>query len=317
MKNKKQWYQLVAALAILAVTGCSAGARAVSETQIRDLEREVARLRSERANLDARAAALDDQVVLLKSRLKKCTAPSQDTAGRSLEIVKLTPDDEEETDIYEAEIVEEDANTSKNRRRTAGSKEKRPVLVLDASRTSSSTAPIPRRVDEKLSIPADFHRLGADNLGVTGGGGAGGASRIDDMDAFNEAYRAYSNKRPEAALSGFAAFLKTHPDHDFSDDAVYWRGECYLGQGKFLHAIGEFERLVHRYPTSEKVPSALYRIGFAYDKLRDLSKAYEYYFKVVEKFPGTDAARRAGSRVAEIKNNAPVGEPLLPTSAAR
>jgi TolA-binding protein len=96
---------------------------------------------------------------------------------------------------------------------------------------------------------------------------------------------------------------------------LYWRGECYLAKGRFLKAIGEFERLGKRYPDSEKVPSGLYRIGFVYDKLKDFKTAVRYYFEVVEKYPGTDAARRAGNRVQEIQNRPNGG--AIPTAVTR
>ncbi len=314
MNEKKHWIRLVIAVMISAVSGCGAQYRAAAEDQIRDLEREVARLSSERANMDARAAALDDKVILLETRLKKCSTAD---VTHSLEVVKLSPstaDDaaEEELTGTDEQIVDESEDEAP---RTKQGK-KRPVLVLNEGGGPRNVSPMRRPVGGDLAVPSNFHSLGADNLGVTsadGNSGPGGGG----MSTFNEAYRAYSNRRLEAALSGFAEFLKSEPNHAFADDAVYWRGECYLAQGKFLHAIGEFERLVRRYPNSEKVSSGLYRIGFAYDKLRDFSKAYEYYFEVVEKYPGTDAARRAGSRVAEIKNTLPMGETLLPTSAAR
>jgi tol-pal system protein YbgF len=180
---------------------------------------------------------------------------------------------------------------------------------------------MPMSNPKSAEIPAaasGFDQLGADNLGVVLSTETKNASSSsDEMTLFNNAYREYSNKRLDLALNGFQEFVKAYPNHAFADDALYWRGECYLAEGKFLYAIGELERLTRRYPASDKAPSALFRIGFAYDKLRDYGKAAEYYFEVVDKFPGTDAARRASSRMAELKNSASAGGPLVSTSGTR
>ncbi|MCP4676674.1 MAG: tol-pal system protein YbgF [Deltaproteobacteria bacterium] len=161
-----------------------------------------------------------------------------------------------------------------------------------------------------------FEELAPDNLGVVSQQGVAGQ---DDstMNAFHEAYRNYSNKRYDEALAKFSSFIHDNSQHPYADNAVFWRGECHLAKGKFFKAIGEFERLFRRYPKSEKVPSGLYRAGFAYDQLRDRAKALEYYFRVVDKHPGTDAARRASLRVSAIEGKGGRVSNLLPTAAKR
>ena len=72
-----------------------------------------------------------------------------------------------------------------------------------------------------------------------------------------------------------------------------------------------------RYPRSDKAASAAYRIGFSYDQMHDKVKAKEYYFKVVEKYPGTDAARRASQRVAVLDDGGDGKQSLMNTSAKR
>ena len=319
-KQKRVWFQfglqLGAAFLIFGSIGCAARSGVGAEEQLRALEKEVARLTSERANLDARAAMLDDKVVLLEARLKKCGG----NEGRALQVVKLSPTQEgdapDATGAVGADVEAEWDDTPDASLEETVQEGKRPVLVLNAH-GDRRTAAAPRRTEGPLAVPTRFEPLGADNLGVVAGDGSTPTPDRSEMARFNEAYRAFSNKQHATALKEFAAFIKENPDHPYADDALYWRGECYLAQGKFLYAVGEFQRLVHRYPGSDKVSSGLYRIGFSYDKLHDFAKAAEFYFEVVERFPGTDAARRAGARVADLKNTTPVGGALLSTSATR
>jgi tol-pal system protein YbgF len=137
------------------------------------------------------------------------------------------------------------------------------------------------------------------------------------MDQFHEAYRAFTNGQYDAALAGFSRFAAAQPAHAYADNALFWRGECLLAQGKALQAVGEYERLLGRYPQSEKAPAALLRIGSVYDKLSDFEKASDYYFKVVDGYPGTDEARRASQRVAAIQEARGRVFGVTPTSAKR
>ncbi len=293
--------------------GCGPS-RAVMQDQISSLEREIVKLRSERVNLDSRAGALDDRVLLLKKKLGKCEAEPQ-RERPALEVVRLKAD-EEQAAVEEPEEEEEpvrltEESISWNRRG------ERPSLVLKrAPEYAPSGAPRSSSFDRA----ATFTGLGADNLGVTSGGGPSPETGDGDdaaMALFNSAYRAYTNKQYAVALEQFSQFARDYSSHHFADNALFWRGESYLAGGQMLRAIGEFERMISRYPQSDKVPSALYRMGFVYDKLRDFGKAVEYYFKVVERFPGTDAARRASRRVSEIeKRGGNVGR-VIPTSLVR
>lgn len=297
--------------AAILFSGC-ASTRAISEEKLKTLEREVARLTAEKANLDARARSLDDKIIIMKKKLGKCESTSPNP---SLEVVRLTP--ASESDAYTDESIGEAAPPAHRDRvpeRIAVNVD-RPRLKLHeaAYRRSASTSPTTKPPRVTSQDDAAFASLSPDNLGVVSKDGS--AATPFGMDQFNSAYRQYSNKSYDQALQGFSAFIQSNPSHAYADDALYWRGECYLAKGKLLKAIGEFERLANRYPNSEKVPTSLYRIGSVYDRLRDYKTAAHYYFKVVEKYPGTDAARRASNRVSEIEDRTRGG--IVPTSAKR
>jgi tol-pal system protein YbgF len=276
--------------------GCTTAKQAL-EKQIAELEREVVQLKAERTNLNARLGGMDDKLLLYEKRAEKC---SEDERERILEVVRLTPDSspaaepELEPEVYE-QVPENDG--------------KRPVLKIVGG---SSYAPSAAR---RSVVPVGE----GDNLGVVppGSGAAEATATSGPMAEFQEAYRAYTNGALDEALVRFGKFLGENPGHSYADNAMFWRGECYLAKGKAFKAIGEFERLIRRFPSTEKRPSALYRIGFAYDKLGDRTKAKEYYFKVVDRHPGTDAARKASRRVAAIREAGGRSAELLPTSAER
>jgi tol-pal system protein YbgF len=296
---------LVAAFAAALALGGCAESRDALRKQIAGLERDVMRLKAEKANAIAKSAALDDQRLVLEKKIVACDEKKRE---RSLKVVRLRPEDEG----AEAEQVGQPWPAEPR----SSKEDKRPVLTLVGFRAeggpyAAQPAPLPQT---PVGVPPAF---AGDNLGVVAGDGTAAPAADGTMDQFQEAYRAFTNMQYDAALAGFSKFVAAQPNHDYADNAMYWRGECLLAEGKLLQAVGEYERLLGRYPRSEKAPGALLRIGFVYDKLNDLEKASDYYFKVVDSYPGSEEARKASQRVAAIEEARGRVFGVTPTSAKR
>jgi tol-pal system protein YbgF len=294
---------LVAALAAaLALGGCGE-TRSALRKKLGALENEIMRLRADKANAIAKSAALDDERVVLAKKVDACDEKKRE---RSLKIVRLTPEEE-------AAPIDQAGEPWPAEPRARD--DKRPVLTLVGRGGVDPYAVAPAPLPQGPSgVPPAY---GGDNLGVVAEGAPSAAGADGSMDQFQEAYRAYTNQQYEAALAGFSRFVAAQPGHDYADNALFWRGECLLAEGKQLQAVGEYERLLSRYPRSEKAPAALLRIGFVYDKLNDLEKASDYYFKVVDGYPGSDEARKASQRVAAIQEARGRALAVTPTSAKR
>jgi len=297
---RKLWISLGAALvAALALGGCVESRDALKK-KIESLERDVMRLEIEKTNAVAKSVGLDDERLVLEKKVAACDEKKHE---RALKVVRLRPEAE----------VEQRAEPWPNEPRAKD--DKRPVLTLVGLRgTGDPYGEQPAQ--QPLSPGGAPPVLVGDNLGVVASEGTEPAAD-GTMDEFHEAYRAYTNSQHDAALAGFSRFAAAHPDHTYADNALYWRGECLLAQGKLLQAVGEYERLLSRYPRSEKAPAALLRIGFVYDRLNDLEKASDYYFKVVDGYPGSDEARKASQRVAAIRGSTGRVLEVTPTSIKR
>ena len=59
------------------------------------------------------------------------------------------------------------------------------------------------------------------------------------------------------AISGFQDFADQFPDSALADNAMYSIAECYYSQGAFSDAIGAFDRMLERFPTSDKAAAAV------------------------------------------------------------
>jgi len=63
---------VVAAVVALAAAGCAASSKKSTSDRIEQLERQVAVLSAQKANVEAESNALDDEVVIYRKKLEKC-----------------------------------------------------------------------------------------------------------------------------------------------------------------------------------------------------------------------------------------------------
>jgi len=69
--------------------------------------------------------------------------------------------------------------------------------------------------------------------------------------------------------------------------------DFYEKRDRWAAVIGRLENIVNKYPGVGYDESALFRLHDAYLKLKDTERAREALKKIIERFPGTDAAERA------------------------
>jgi len=120
-------------------------------------------------------------------------------------------------------------------------------------------------------------------------------------EIYKAAYADYSSKNYELAISGFRDYLNRYPDGSLADNSQYWVGECKYSQGKFKEAIAEFEKVLKNYRKSGKAPDALLKKAFCYRELKDVATARMILNDVLEKYPATEAAKKAKLELANLK----------------
>jgi len=113
---------------------------------------------------------------------------------------------------------------------------------------------------------------------------------------YRQAHRMLKSGDVDEARRRFTDFVSEFPAHELADNAQYWVGECHYSQREYETAVRSFRRVLETYPTGNKVPDALLKIGLAYLSLGDRPSAREVLAKVVELFPESNAARIAIER---------------------
>jgi tol-pal system protein YbgF len=135
------------------------------------------------------------------------------------------------------------------------------------------------------------------------------ASRDDGAEAvglYRKAFEALRAGKPEEAAQGFKEFLRAFPASDLADNSQYWLGECYYDRKDFTQAVREFRRVVERYPSGNKVPDALLKVGFSYLALGSVEAGKQTLTQVQRSYPRHEAAVLAGARLADLDRTNPV-----------
>lgn len=112
-------------------------------------------------------------------------------------------------------------------------------------------------------------------------------------EQYEAGYNLYKKGAFSDAIESFDLLLETYPDSDYSDNASYWKGECYYSMGNFAEAIRLFQETAQKYPKGNKTPAAQLKAGFAYIKMQNKEGAKKQFQKVIDLYPFSQQAETA------------------------
>ncbi|MBE9536037.1 MAG: tol-pal system protein YbgF [Proteobacteria bacterium] len=117
-------------------------------------------------------------------------------------------------------------------------------------------------------------------------------------EQYEAGYNLYKKGRFSDAIESFDLLLKTYPNMaDYSDNALYWKGECYYSMGNFSEAIRLFRETEHRFPDGNKTPASQLKAGFAYIKMQNKEGAKKQFQKVIDLYPFSQQAEIATKKL--------------------
>jgi tol-pal system protein YbgF len=103
----------------------------------------------------------------------------------------------------------------------------------------------------------------------------------------------------ESARS-FQAFLADYPNAPLAPNAWYWLGESYYATQNYPIALRSFDTLLSNFPDSPKAPDAMLKKGYCQIEMGDAGAGRQTLNRVINEFPGSDAARLATSRLRAL-----------------
>jgi tol-pal system protein YbgF len=116
-------------------------------------------------------------------------------------------------------------------------------------------------------------------------------------ELYSQAYADYARGNYDLAIQGFQEYLRTYPSTEFSDNAQYWIGECLYGKQKYAEAIEAWNVLFRDFPSSDKLPDARFKKGLGLERLGRRSQALVEYRYVVDRYPNSEAGRKAREKL--------------------
>jgi tol-pal system protein YbgF len=120
------------------------------------------------------------------------------------------------------------------------------------------------------------------------------------VETYNAAIQAFNRGSVSTARRAFQQFLREYPNDSLAPDAHYYLADLLVQEDRLDEAIQAFLRIPELFPTAEKVPDSLYRVGVVYILLDDLENARLYLERVINSYPGTTAAQAAQDRLDGI-----------------
>lgn len=133
-----------------------------------------------------------------------------------------------------------------------------------------------------------------------GAEGAEPTTPVDDQAAYARAFDQLKSGEYRAAVTQFQSFMKTYPQSSLLDNAQYWIGEAYYVTRDYDLAAKAFRAVGERWPSSRKAPDALLKLGYTQYEQKRLADARATLSDVVQRYPGTDAARLAAERLQKL-----------------
>ena len=280
----------------LLVAGC---ADTVTRAQLTDVQHRLDVEQRRSAAAEHKLDELENRVFLLTDQVESQKVAALHRMKQPLPVVTLKPDaapaDPVVSDGAE-EIVFEGAAKSSDPGHT------RTVLRIDGTRVASHRAATERSSDIPIASAGD-------NLGVAPAPpirasehavSEHAAPEAEPLALYKSAYEELRAGHHEAAERGFRDFVRRFPHHDYADNAQYWLGECFYDQKRFDKAAPEFRAVVQRWPTGNKAPDALLKLGFSLIALGDVDKGRQALRDLPATYPRTEAARLAAERLAQL-----------------
>ena len=127
------------------------------------------------------------------------------------------------------------------------------------------------------------------------------SSNLSENEAYDKAVKLImQDKRYDAAIPEFQAFLQTYPESVYVPNAHYWLGQLLTIKGDTSGAKGHFETVVNQYTDSNKRADAMLKLGTLEQQQGQLAKAKQLFNKVIAEYPNTTAAKLATERVSKL-----------------
>ena len=122
----------------------------------------------------------------------------------------------------------------------------------------------------------------------------------DEGQSFSRAEELFTSGSYKDAIAAYADFLKRFPKSHLIAKAQYQMGNAYYLQKDYKNALKNQSAVVRRYPKNPVTPDAMLNMASCQIGLSDLASARKTLSELIRKYPGTEAAKKAKERLAQL-----------------
>lgn len=125
---------------------------------------------------------------------------------------------------------------------------------------------------------------------------------VGKSDAFNMyqgALAYYRQEQYDRALVEFDRLLQEAPMSEWSDNAQYWKGECYYGLRKYQQALIEFTK-VFAFSNTDKADDAQLKIARCHIVLGERDRALAALRKLLDEYPDSEYVSTARDKIKHL-----------------
>ena len=120
-----------------------------------------------------------------------------------------------------------------------------------------------------------------------------------DIKSYEDAHKTFRSGNYQGAVNAFRGFIEQFPNSILASNAQYWIGISFYNLKDLRAALGSHQQLLKRYPESPKVPDSMLNIATIQSDLNDQAAARTTLEDIVAKYPNSEAATKAKSRLAK------------------
>jgi tol-pal system protein YbgF len=136
--------------------------------------------------------------------------------------------------------------------------------------------------------------------GASGGGSMPNMPPISADTLYQNSLRDYNTGKYDLARQEFSDYIRNFPTNDLASNAQFYLGEIAYAQGDYKGAMSAYDAVLQNFPHSFKLSDSLLKKGMAEEELGMKTSATRDFRDVVRRFPGSDASRRAQSKLHEM-----------------
>jgi len=102
-----------------------------------------------------------------------------------------------------------------------------------------------------------------------------------------------------AARMGYREFMRLYPTRPEMADATYFLAETFVDEPD--SALVYYRQVVDKHKTSSRAPTALYKTGLLLEKRRDKAGAREAFQRIIQQYPRSNEVELARGRLAALQ----------------